>query len=450
MGDERRQFPIIGPAQDYALLADDAAHVRYGSDESDDSDRPLILPSIEGEDVPGDYPIGGPRPHTLTLSRAVIAGSPLTDRLSRLQFTSARVTGGTTPRPSRIDIAFTPPPAKNDEETGDGPTNAPASPLPRSHHGIAVDTNSVARQIHRLNTSPPRPPVLRRRDVLYEDFLRQNVSALINRTPLRSASFPIIQLSCVDETRHISHRHHALIQSSFSIPGFTPEVSRRELYPDDRGWQQPYSVYIPYLHRRLWLSLLSAPPGQAATNPKSNTVVAYQVTRLFRTALSRHRLGIHSVHSRRFARRVSHSMKRRDAAWRDFGTTSSVRFALRYFVEARRRYLAAREENPSLPLYADSRGMVAPEGHPYRKAQEAADGWIAVVDAEEEAAVVGVLIDPQVEEQHCPESDRDEEAETLRARSRRAEFENMPESESDEEVDEWWRRDAAGSQPIFL
>lgn len=68
---------------------------------------------------------------------------------------------------------------------------------------------------------------------------------------------------------------------------------------------------------------------------------------------------------------------------RDFGTTSSVRFALRYFVEVRRRYLAARENGPSLPLYADSSGMEASEGHAYRKAQEAA---------------VGVVIDPQIKD----------------------------------------------------
>lgn len=224
----------------------------------------------------------------------------------------------------------------------------------------------------------------------------------------------MIQLSCIDEVQRLSHWHRALIRSSFSIPGFDPEVSRRELYPDDRGWQKPYSVHIPYIHRRFWPCLVSAPPGQAVTNPKSNAVVAYKATRLVGTALARHRLGSPSVHSRLFARRVSHSAKRHDEAWKDFGTTSSVRFALRFVIDTRRRYFSAQKS--LLPPYADSNGMVA-EGHAYRKAQEAADARMAVVDADEEAVAAGVFVDPQVEDRYWPESDRDEEVETLRARS---------------------------------
>lgn len=437
MDDEPRHFPVVGPAQDYAFLADDTGHVRYESDDSDDSDRPLILPNIEGEDVTDDHLINGPSSRPLTLTRAGIPHIALADRFTSPRFTSARITTDTTPRPSRINLAPTPPAAKNDWEPGEGPMNPPASPPPLSYNGIAADTNGVARQIHRLHDSSSRPPVLRRRDTLYEEFLRQNVSALVNRTPLRYTSFPMIQLSCVDEARHILHRHHVLIQSSFYIPGFAPQTSRRELYKDDRGWQQPYSVYIPYLHRRLWLCLLTAPPGHTATNPKSNAVVAYQATRLFRTALSRHKLGIHSVHSRRFSRRVSHALKRDDVAWGYFGTTSFVRFALDFYVEARRRYLSAREDNASLPLYADSHSTEAQGDDVYRNAQKAVDRWITVVDTEERALAEGVVVDPGVEVANCPESDRDEEANTLRARSRRGEFENMPESDSDEEMGDW-------------
>ncbi|SPO05459.1 uncharacterized protein DNG_08146 [Cephalotrichum gorgonifer] len=166
---------------------------------------------------------------------------------------------------------------------------------------------------------------------LYEDELRCTVSAEIELHPLHRVTLYMAQLECVDEARYVTHRHHMLIQSSFSLPGFSLRRDRREVYLDDEGHPRPYTVYIPYLHRRLWLSLLGTPDPSV------------------------------SAQTRVFVRLVSRALKGVDEDWADFNTTSDIRFTLDLFGRGRENYLRARKDGE--PVYVGRDGGRAPEGH---------------------------------------------------------------------------------------
>lgn len=394
MSDEPREFPVTLRAGDYALLPEPAMDVGEASDDSDGASSPQsprdprpVLPAISKlrsrpvalipHDPTGD--MFGPNTNIIGEATSYVAANDL-------------------PGLEEVDDEFVhwqPVGSAYGPNAGGG-----------SHHGFATDADAVHNQpaafvpgfvAPRLDTANQR----------YEDRLRETVSAAVDATPLHQVTFRMVQLACVDEARHVSQKHHILLQRAFSLPGFRPECSSSGVYVDDRGEPHPYGVYVPYVHRRLWVSLLATTAGEAAADPDPKAVVAGRVARIFEVALRVYSPGIHTLYSRAFARLVSHRLTHDDGAFRDFNVTSDIKFAINLFACGRFRYRYARQRG-----YITSGHEDAPDVDVFRRAQRFADDFLRLaLDAE--------VADPAVEESHCPDTDIEEAAASLVAHSNR-------------------------------
>lgn len=392
MSDEARQFSLAGRAGDYTLLPDVSENIQYESDGSDCSRTP------SGPDKLGSpgHSIHGTSLHLLALERALVPQNHLNDMFDA----SAHITGddaSTYASPSdRVA------PGRSIKDVQEDRDNwlvsigfDPAYHPPEGGGPLDIYTDAS-----------PFPDHIEAERTFHEEQHRRSISAAVDRMPVNDVTFPMIRLTRLADTDYISRRHEMLLQLSLAAPGFHPRPLYHGAYTYDGGVQRPYRVYVPYQHRRLWLTLLwTSTPGN---NP--HPVVSGRLVLLFAAALCLHDQSRHSIRSLAFARLVLDFLQQRDHAFRTLGTEADIQFALQCFSDARLRYRVARERDVQTgarvwPVYMDGVGQEAPHGSVFRQAQEAADWWFAAVWREDMAEEQGMAAGPAVEREHSRESD---------------------------------------------
>ena len=403
MCDEPREFPLAAQAGAYDLLPNALGDIEY---ESDDSNGPSPISTPQRAQSPDLCPVSRTSTRLLTLKRALIPQDHLGARLGVTTLVSDDMGGYIAPG----DFL-------SDPQPGDDGYEAPQETASTS--GGGQPSNPAAQSfLDQVDTESQTSPIQNNFYQRYEDNLARTVSAAVDSKPLCELSLEEVQLNCVDETRHASPRHRMLLQAAFDVPGFDLKVFDMQWFREDDDGEgesdveveKGFHVYIPYSHRRLWVSLTT--PTAIATEDRYslNEIVADRVKALFEAALVLYRPGVHSLHSRAFARLVSQRLKGTDPAWKDFNTTTDIRFALDTYGRGRAAY-RAKETNPRY----DERM----EGAVFRRVQDLGDAWASRARDEENAALRGEPVDPNVERANCPDSDRDEEAISLAARSNR-------------------------------
>jgi hypothetical protein len=247
----------------------------------------------------------------------------------------------------------------------------------------------------------------------YVEFLRNWVSHPAENLYLHQVSFWDLRPKNMDEVEYTTPRHRMLIQKLFELPGFTMRAVENGKCRDDDGTEMIFPVYIPYAHRRLWISFLASPhlagEEHGLCNHMGKSIVASRVGSLMDFAWVRYDLEYDNSGSRHFARRVSNGMKKVDDGFKDWLTTTDVQFALKIFTEGRRAYLESRSDGD--PVYVGRK-----ESNEYFT-QQLADRFLEVMDKEAHRNQTRGPVPTEVEEDYAFDSDPEEESKSIVANS---------------------------------